>query len=69
MLADGHLPIFLALAESALVEYQRTAAQALASFSLVEKSRARVVRQGGLRQILACCLYEDLQVPPFFVGG
>jgi len=53
---------FLALAESPLLEYQRTAATALASFTLSEENKGPLVRQGGLRQILACCLYEDLQV-------
>lgn len=53
---------FLALAESPLLEYQRTAATALASFTLSEENKASLVRQGGLRQILSCCLYDDLQV-------
>ena len=62
IVAEGLVAPFLALAESPLLEYQRTAATALASFTLSEENKGPLVRQGGLRQILACCLYEDLQV-------
>ena len=59
--AQGLAP-FLALAQSPLLEYQRTAASALASFTLAEENKASLVRQGGLTQVLVCALYEDLQV-------
>ena len=53
---------FLQLAQSPLLEFQRTAAAALASFSLSVENKASLIRQGGLTTILLLCLYEDLQV-------
>ena len=43
---------FLSLASSDLLEFQRTGAAALASFTLSSQNRAPLVRQGGLRTIL-----------------
>ena len=50
------------LAQSPLLEYQRTAAAALASFTLSVENKAALLRQGGLTTILILALYKDLQV-------
>lgn len=54
---------FLALAKSPLVEYRRTAAAALASFTLSFQNKAALVRQGGLSILLKYLVRDtDLHV-------
>ncbi|KDO17847.1 hypothetical protein SPRG_16729, partial [Saprolegnia parasitica CBS 223.65] len=59
---ENLLPPFLALAQSPVLDYQRTAASAFCSFSLNEENKMKLVRDGGLTQILKCMRYEDLEV-------
>ena len=59
---DGLVKPFLLLAQSTLVEYQRTAVAALASFSLNHENKQQLVRDGALNQLFACCHYTDLEV-------
>jgi len=58
----GNLRAFVNLAQTPLIDFQRTAAVAFSSFSLAQENRAMLVREGGLAQILACLLFPDLQV-------
>ena len=61
---DNLLEPFLILARSTALDYQRTAASALSSFSMSEQNKQRLVRQGGLTQILASLSTnsQDLEV-------
>jgi len=55
-LHPSHLQPFIVLAQSSILDYQRTAAAAFSSFSLNEENKMKLVREGGLAQVSADCL-------------
>ena len=57
---DEKVSPFLTLAASPLLEYRRTAAVSLASFTLHETSKALMVRQGAIPAIFSLCVEDDL---------
>ncbi|KAF1331179.1 Vacuolar protein, partial [Globisporangium splendens] len=59
---ESLLPPFIKLAQSSILDYQRTAASVFSSFSLNEENKLKLVRDGGYTRILKCCLYDDLEV-------
>ena len=53
---------FLHLAQSPILDFQRTAGAAFSSFSLNQANKSRLVKEGALAQILSCMRYKDLEV-------
>ncbi len=57
---EGLLAPFVRLAQSPLLDYQRTAAAAFSSFSLNEENKMRMVREGALSQVMGNELFAPV---------
>ena len=57
---DGHVPAFVTLSKSPLLEYRRTAAVCFASFTLHEANKFHLIRAGCIPALLSLAMDKDL---------
>ena len=57
---SGRVEPFMALANSDILEYRRTAAVCFASFTLHESNKSLMVRVGAIQPLLSLALDDDL---------